>query len=152
MARNEVFLDTGALEVLHKLTEGEFTAPALADATGRALARIVRDLDRLERHGLVQVVCQKGEHKVYKAVSRSFEASYASAQHLLEYLKTGMDKIARGKAEGTMSVATFRTTEDRAREVFDLIHQLRERLTMMEAEEDPETGPLVTFFFGGWKE
>lgn len=152
IARNEIYLDTGALEVLHKLTEGEFTAPALADATGRALARIVRDLNRLERHGLVRVVGQKGEHKVYKAVSRSFEASYASARHLLEHLKTGMDKIARGKAEGTMSMATFRTTEERAREVFDQMQQLRKRLSEMEAEEEPETGSLVTFFFGGWKE
>ncbi|ADR35875.1 hypothetical protein Ocepr_0415 [Oceanithermus profundus DSM 14977] len=152
MARNEVFLDTGALEVLHKLTEGEFTAPALADATGRALARIVRDLDRLERHGLVQVVGQKGEHKVYKATGRSASATVDTAKHLLEHLKTGVDKIARGKAEGTMSAVFFRTTEERAKEVFELIRQLRERLAALEAEEEPETGPLVTVFFGGWKE
>ncbi|WP_287409944.1 hypothetical protein [Oceanithermus sp.] len=152
MAGYEVFLDTGALEVLHKLTEGEFTAPALADATGRALARIVRDLNRLERHGLAQVVGQKGEHKVYKATGRSASATADTAKHLLEHLKTGMDKIARGKAEGTMSAVFFRTTEERAREVFDLIQQLRERIAEVSAEEEPETGPLVTVFFGGWKE
>ncbi|GEM89798.1 hypothetical protein ODE01S_12320 [Oceanithermus desulfurans NBRC 100063] len=145
-------MDTGALEVLHKLTEGEFTAPALADATGRALARIVRDLNRLERHGLIQVVGQRGEHKVYKATGRSANATADTAKHLLEHLKTGMDKIARGKAEGTMSAVFFRTTEERAREVFDLIQQLRERIAEVSAEEEPETGPLVTVFFGGWKE
>ena len=152
MARNEVFLDSGSIEVMHKLTEGEFTAPALADATGRSLARIVRDLDRLQRHGLIEVVGQKGEHKVYKAINQSFEASINSAQHLLDHFKKGMDKIARGKAEGTMSAAIFRTTEDRANEVFELIRQLRERLAEMESEQEPETGPMVTVFFGGWKE
>ncbi len=152
MARNEVFLDTGAIEVMHKLTEGEFTAPALADATGRALARIVRDLDRLERHGLVRVVGQKGEHKVYKATGRSASATADTAKHLLEHLKTGVDKIGRGKAEGTMSTVFFRTTEERAKEVFELIQQLRERLAALEAEEEPETGPLITVFYGVWKE
>ena len=152
MARNEVFLDTGAIEVMHKLTEGEFTAPALADATGRALARIVRDLDRLERHGLVEVVGQKGEHKIYKAVSRSFEATMGSTQHLLDHIKTGMDKIARGKAEGTMSAAIFKATEEQVKEVFDMIQQLRERLTEMDAGEEPEEGTMLTAFFGVWKE
>ena len=153
MSQKEFFIDTGMLDLFHALAEGPATVPALADATGRPVARVARDIDRLLKRGYVEVVGKKGENNVYRGTKKSIPATADSGKHMLEHLKKGVDLVVRGKAKGTMSSAVIKTTEEKASKIFDMIVELRERITEIHQEaEEPAEGALVTVFFGLWIE
>ena len=152
MGQSEFFIDTGILDLFHELAKGPATVPALADATGRPVARVARDIDRLLKRGYVEVVGRKGENNVYRGTGKDIPSTADSGKHMLEHLKKGVDLLARGKAKGTMSSGVLKTTEKKANEIFDLITELRDRVRAIEKEEEPAEGSLVTVFFGAWVE
>ena len=149
MGQSEFFIDTGMLDLFHALAKGPATVPALADATGRPVARVARDIDRLLKHGYVEVVGRKGEHNIYQGTGKDIPATASSGKHMLEHLKKGVELLDRGKARGTITSAVLKTTEEKANEIFDMILKLRERVSEIDREgEEPAEGPLVTVFFG----
>jgi len=149
MKQNSFYVDAGVLDILKALSREPASAREVADQISRPLAKVVRDLDRLTRRDLLEVVGEKNGEKVYRPRDASIEATEASLKYIFSALQEGLTEAIHKQGRGTMSMFTARMSEGDVEKIFAKLKELSEEFA---GKESPDEGKLVNVFFGAWVE
>lgn len=155
LGKAEAFhLDPGLWVIMRALMDAPGSPSELAARTGFPLARVVRDLDRLRRHGLLEErgfkwVAGPFQERVYALKDVPVEIPLSGLKALLQEVERGALAVARGQAKGFVSLVSKRVPAERARELLAEVARFRARL---EGEPEGESGVLLSVALAPWVE